>query len=41
MPTVGILTGGFSVAELEDAGAARVFESVRELCERLDETRLR
>jgi HAD superfamily hydrolase (TIGR01509 family) len=41
VPTVAVLTGGFSVAELEDAGAARVFESVRELCERLDQTRLR
>jgi len=38
--TVCVLTGGFSAAELEDAGAAAVFESVSELRERLDETPL-
>jgi HAD superfamily hydrolase (TIGR01509 family) len=38
--TIGVLTGGFSEAELRDAGAAEVFESVRELCERLGETAL-
>jgi HAD superfamily hydrolase (TIGR01549 family) len=36
--TVCLLTGGFSAAELRDAGAAAVFESLDELRERLDET---
>jgi HAD superfamily hydrolase (TIGR01549 family) len=40
VPVVAILTGGFAVAELRDAGAAGVFESIGELCERLDETPL-
>ena len=40
VPAVAVLTGGFSVAELRDAGAAGVFESIGELCERLDETPL-
>jgi HAD superfamily hydrolase (TIGR01509 family) len=38
--TMCVLTGGFSAAELRDAGAAAVFESVGELRERLDETPL-
>ena len=38
--TLAVLTGGFSRAELEEAGAASVFESVAELRERLDETPL-
>ncbi|MGH2981106.1 MAG: HAD family hydrolase [Solirubrobacterales bacterium] len=38
--TIAVLTGGFSAAELRDAGAVEVFESVRELCRRLDETAL-
>ena len=38
--TVCVLTGGFSAAELQDAGAAAVFESIGELRERLDETPL-
>jgi HAD superfamily hydrolase (TIGR01549 family) len=38
--TLTVLTGGFSAAELREAGAAEVFESVRELCERLPETAL-
>jgi HAD superfamily hydrolase (TIGR01509 family) len=41
VPTVAVLTGGFSVHELEEAGASEVFESVRELCEALDRTALR
>jgi HAD superfamily hydrolase (TIGR01509 family) len=41
VPTITVLTGGFAAAELEDAGAAAVFESVVELCHRLDQTRLR
>src|SRR5690348_10164639 len=38
--TLAVLTGGFSVDELLQAGALEVFESVRELCERLDRTPL-
>jgi HAD superfamily hydrolase (TIGR01509 family) len=38
--TLAVMTGGFAIAELEEAGAAAVFESVVELCERLDETPL-
>ncbi len=38
--TLAVLTGGFSVQELCDAGALDVFESVRELCEALDRTPL-
>jgi HAD superfamily hydrolase (TIGR01549 family) len=40
VPTVAVLTGGFSAAELRDAGAVEVFESIAELCEHLDETPL-
>lgn len=39
--TIAVRTGGFAVAELEQAGAIAVFESVTELCERLDQTPLR
>jgi phosphoglycolate phosphatase-like HAD superfamily hydrolase len=38
VPAVAILTGGFSAAELRDAGAVEVFESIGELCEHLDGT---
>jgi HAD superfamily hydrolase (TIGR01509 family) len=38
--TLAVLTGGFAASELRDAGATEVFESVRELCERLGETAL-
>jgi HAD superfamily hydrolase (TIGR01549 family) len=31
VPTIGVLTGGFSGAELRDAGAVAVFESLAEL----------
>lgn len=41
VPTLAVLTGGFSAQELYDAGAISVFRSVRELCERLRETALR
>ncbi|HEY7966169.1 MAG TPA: HAD family hydrolase [Solirubrobacteraceae bacterium] len=37
VPTVAVLTGGFSVAELEDAGAVAVHESVGDLRGHLDE----
>jgi HAD superfamily hydrolase (TIGR01549 family) len=40
VPTVAILTGGFSDQELRYAGAKAVFESLTELCRRLDETPL-
>jgi HAD superfamily hydrolase (TIGR01549 family) len=40
VPTVAVLTGGFSEQELRQAGAAAVFESLGDLCERLDETPL-
>jgi HAD superfamily hydrolase (TIGR01509 family) len=41
VPTLAVLTGGFSEQQLTEAGAAAVFESVGELCEWLDETALR
>jgi HAD superfamily hydrolase (TIGR01509 family) len=40
VPTIAVLTGGFSEAELREAGAVEVFESVAELCGRLAETAL-
>jgi HAD superfamily hydrolase (TIGR01509 family) len=39
--TIAVLTGGFAAQELNDAGAAAVFESVDELCAQLDDTELR
>jgi phosphoglycolate phosphatase-like HAD superfamily hydrolase len=41
VPTLTVVTGGFSEAELREAGAAAVYESVAELRDRLDETALR
>jgi HAD superfamily hydrolase (TIGR01549 family) len=41
IPTVAVLTGGFSEQELRDAGAEAVFQSIPELCEGLDRTPLR
>jgi HAD superfamily hydrolase (TIGR01509 family) len=38
--TIGLLTGGFAAAELRDAGAEVVFESIPELVESLDSTPL-
>jgi HAD superfamily hydrolase (TIGR01509 family) len=38
--TVAVLTGGFSEAELRDAGAVAVFHSIEELRKALDETPL-
>ncbi|MEA2379416.1 MAG: hypothetical protein QOD13_3323 [Thermoleophilaceae bacterium] len=38
--TVAVLTGGFSEAELREAGAVVVFESIAELRDHLDETPL-
>jgi HAD superfamily hydrolase (TIGR01549 family) len=40
LPTIAVLTGGFSEAELREAGAVAVFESTAELGDRLDETPL-
>ena len=40
IPTLAVLTGGFSEAELRERGAAEVFESIAELRERLDSTPL-
>jgi HAD superfamily hydrolase (TIGR01509 family) len=40
VPTVAVLTGGFSEAELREAGAAAVFHSIEELRQVLDETPL-
>jgi HAD superfamily hydrolase (TIGR01509 family) len=40
IPTICIVTGGFSEAELRGAGAAAVFDSLRTLIARLDETPL-
>jgi HAD superfamily hydrolase (TIGR01509 family) len=41
VPTIAVRTGGFGSDELRGAGAAALFESVRELFEQLDETDLR
>jgi phosphoglycolate phosphatase-like HAD superfamily hydrolase len=40
IPTLAVLTGGFSEAELRDAGADRVFKSLRELCAGIQQTPL-
>jgi HAD superfamily hydrolase (TIGR01509 family) len=40
VPTIAVLTGGFSREELEHAGAVAVFESLDELVELIDETPL-
>jgi HAD superfamily hydrolase (TIGR01549 family) len=40
VPTIAVLTGGYSEQELLDAGAVVVFDSLERLCERLDETPL-
>jgi len=41
VPTLAVLTGGFSAAELREAGAVAGFESVAELRTQLDATPLR
>ncbi len=41
VPTLTVLTGGFSAQELTDAGAVSVFESVAQLSEQLNWTALR
>ncbi len=40
VPTVALMTGGFSEAELKDGGAVAVFESMPELILKLDQTPL-
>ncbi len=40
VPTIALLTGGFSEAELRESGAVAVFESLPELRERIAETPL-
>jgi len=41
VPTVGVLTGGFSREELADAGAIRVFDSLGAMLDELDTTPFR
>ena len=41
VPTLAVMTGGFSDAELHEAGAARIYESVADLTARLDDSPLR
>lgn len=38
LPTIAVRTGGFSVGELEEAGADQVFNSLNELIDSLDDT---
>jgi phosphoglycolate phosphatase-like HAD superfamily hydrolase len=40
VPAIAVRTGGFSGAELEEAGAACVFDSIVELAAAIDETPL-
>ncbi len=40
LPSVAVLTGGFSEQELRDAGASAVFEALEDLCENLESTPL-
>lgn len=38
--TIAVLTGGFAIEELRETGAVAVFDSVAELCAKLDQTAL-
>jgi hypothetical protein len=38
VPCIGVLSGGVSRRELEDAGAAAVFDDAYELCEHFDDS---
>jgi HAD superfamily hydrolase (TIGR01509 family) len=38
VPSIGVLSGGVSREELGNAGAERVFDNTRELCDRIDDT---
>jgi HAD superfamily hydrolase (TIGR01509 family) len=40
LPTIAVRTGGFGVDELTKAGAARIFDSIADLLESLEETPL-
>jgi phosphoglycolate phosphatase-like HAD superfamily hydrolase len=40
VPTIAVLTGGFSEQELREAGASQVFESIEDLRGRLSDTGL-
>jgi HAD superfamily hydrolase (TIGR01509 family) len=40
VPTIAVMTGGFAEAELREAGAVAVYESVSDLCDQLDDTAL-
>jgi len=40
VPTLAVLTGGFSDDELEEAGAVAVFASIEDLRQRIGETPL-
>jgi HAD superfamily hydrolase (TIGR01509 family) len=40
VPTIAVMTGGFAEAELREAGAVAVYESVSDLCDQLDRTAL-
>jgi HAD superfamily hydrolase (TIGR01509 family) len=40
VPTIAVRTGGFGVDELTQAGAARIFDSITDLLESLEETPL-
>lgn len=40
VPSLAVRTGGFSIEELTEAGASRVFESLREFTDHLDDTPL-
>jgi HAD superfamily hydrolase (TIGR01549 family) len=40
VPSIGVLTGGFSETELREAGAKEVYESVAELTSRLEDSKL-
>ncbi|NTY61509.1 HAD family hydrolase [Mycolicibacterium sphagni] len=38
VPCIGVLSGGVSRGELEDAGAAAIFDDTQHLCEHLDDS---
>jgi len=40
VPSIGVLSGGVSREELKNSGAEQVFDNARELCERIDTTRI-
>lgn len=40
LPSIGVLSGGVSREELENAGAEEVFDNARELCEQIATTRI-